>query len=36
MAAPVGSRAVVKIPRDAIHIFDDETGIAVAHGLLGD
>ncbi len=35
VAAPVGSRAVLKIPRDAIHIFDDETGIAVAHGLQG-
>ncbi len=35
VAASVGSRAVLKIPRDAIHIFDDETGIAVAHGLQG-
>ncbi len=36
VAASVGSRAVLKIPRDAIHIFDDETGVAVAHGLRGD
>jgi multiple sugar transport system ATP-binding protein len=35
VAAPVGSQAVLKIPRDAIHIFDDETGMAVAHGLRG-
>jgi multiple sugar transport system ATP-binding protein len=35
VAAPVGSQAVLRIPRDAIHIFDDQTGIAVAHGLRG-
>lgn len=33
VSASVGSQAVLKIPRDAIHIFDDETGVAVAHGL---
>lgn len=33
--APVGSHATVRIPRDAIHIFDDQTGLAVAHGLRG-
>ncbi len=35
VAAPVGSQAVLRIPRDAIHIFDDESGVAVAHGLRG-
>ena len=35
VAAPVGSQAVLQIPRDAIHIFDDESGVAVAHGLRG-
>ena len=31
--ARVGSQAVLRIPRDAIHIFDEQTGLAVAHGL---
>lgn len=33
ISVPVGSRAILKIPRGAIHIFDEVTGIAVAHGL---
>jgi len=35
VAARPGSQAILNIPRNAIHIFDDETGIAVAHGLRG-
>ncbi len=33
VSARVGSPAILHIPRDAIHVFDDATGIAVAHGL---
>ncbi len=33
VSAPVGSTATLRIPRDAIHVFDHESGVAIAHGL---
>jgi len=32
-APPAGSRVSLSIPRDAVHIFDDATGLAIQHGL---
>jgi len=33
--ASVGSPALLHIPRDGIHIFDDQSGVAITHGLQG-